>query len=47
MERIVIETDEETKDQLKTLAFKEGKTMKYLIAEAIQLILKRLKKEKS
>lgn len=43
MERIVIETDEQTKENLKKLAFKESKTMKELLAEAIKAILKRLK----
>ncbi len=43
MERIVIETDEQTKLKLKQLAFKEKKTMKDLIQEAIKTVLKRLK----
>ncbi len=43
MQRIVIETDEETKEKLKDLGRQERKTMKVLLAEAIKNILKRLK----
>ena len=43
MERIVIETDLDTKEKLKMLAFKEKKTMKELLAEAIRKVLIRLK----
>lgn len=43
MERIVIETDSETKQSLKKLALNENKTMKELFAEAIRSLLKRLR----
>ncbi len=43
MERIVIETDAETKKDLHELAHREEKSMKQLINEAIKNILKRLK----
>jgi hypothetical protein len=38
MERIVIETDIETKERLKRMAFKSKTTMKMLLAEAIKLL---------
>ena len=38
MERIVIETDAETKESLKRMAFKKKTTMKMLLAEAIRLL---------
>lgn len=43
MERIVIETDEQTKDKLHDLAHQEKTTIKQLMAEAIEKLLKRLK----
>jgi hypothetical protein len=43
LERIVIETDLETKTKLHDLAYQEKKTIKQLMAEAIEKILKRLK----
>jgi hypothetical protein len=41
MERIVIETTEEIKKQLKDKSYQEEKTMKELLSEAIEYILKR------
>ena len=43
MERIVIETDLETKSKLYDLAHQEKKTIKTLLTEAIEKVLKRLK----
>lgn len=47
MERIVIETTEEIKDSLKTLAFNRNTTMKALIDEAIELVLRKYTKKET
>ena len=45
MARTIVETDEQTKDALKALAFHEDKTMKELIDEAIKLLIDTYSKE--